>query len=119
MKKLHSEVYSALIIMNKAIIILSIYCLSDLGVSSNLNGLVRYLGVTEIFHSLRSQGCVIRSHIIDIEAKQNKMTSLSSHFEMSIESTLIGFLQQMLRWSVVDITSYVCTETIILFNLVK
>jgi len=48
-KKLNGQVFSALIIMKKAVIVLCIYCLSDLGVSSNLNGLVRYLGVTEHF----------------------------------------------------------------------
>jgi len=31
---------------------------------------------------------MIRSRIMDIEAKQNKMASLNSHFEMSIKSTL-------------------------------
>ena len=47
----------------------------------------------------------------------NKMAGANSQFEMSIKSTLEGFLLQMLRASVVDITSCVYTETIIFFNL--
>ena len=39
--------------------------------------------------------------------------------QTSIKSTLIGFLLQMLRSSVVEVTSYVCTNTIIFFNLVE
>ena len=47
----------------------------------------------------------------------NKMAGANSRFEMSIKSTLKGFLLQMLRASVVEITSCEYTKTIILFNL--
>ena len=41
------------------------------------------------------------------------MAGLDSRFEMSIKSNLNGFLQQMLRSTVVKITSWVYTKTIV------
>ena len=49
-----------------------------------------------------------------IQTKQNGL--VNSRFEMSIKSSLNDFLLQLLRSSV-EISSYVYTETIILFNL--
>ena len=45
------------------------------------------------------------------------MAGVNSRFGKSIKSTLDGFLVQMLISGVVEITSFVCPETIILLNL--
>ena len=47
------------------------------------------------------------------EPKQNKMAGVNLRFEMSVKSTLNGFLLQMLRSIALEITSYLYTETII------
>ena len=38
--------------------------------------------------------------------KQNKMAEVNLRFEMSIKTSLDGFLLQMLRWSVTEITLF-------------
>ena len=43
--------------------------------------------------------------------KKNKMAGVNSRFEMSIKSTLDGFLLEMSRWSVVEIISCVYIKT--------
>ena len=50
-----------------------------------------------------------------IQTKLKKMAGVNLHFETSIESTLNGFLLQLLRSSVVEITLSLDTETILLF----
>ena len=46
------------------------------------------------------------------QKKKNKMAGVNSRFEMSIKSTLDGFLLEMSRWSVVvEITSCAYTKT--------
>jgi len=47
------------------------------------------------------------------EPKQNKMAGVNLCFEMSVKSTLNGFLLQLLRSIALEITSCVCTKTII------
>ena len=51
------------------------------------------------------------------DSNKSKLAGVNSRFEMSIKSTLNGFLLQMLRSCVVEITPYVYTKTILLFNL--
>ena len=49
--------------------------------------------------------------------KQIKMADVNLRFEMSIKSTLNGFVLQMLRSRFVEITSCIYTKSRILFNL--
>ena len=58
--------------------------------------------------------------MIQKQKKEKKMAGINLHFKMSINSTLNGFLLKMLRSSVLKITLFLSTKTIIYsFNLAK
>ena len=74
--------------------IISIYSLGDLGVSSNLIASL----------SWNNWALFTPFGVNNALSKQNKMAGINSHFKRSMKSTLNGFLQQMMRWSAVEIT---------------
>ena len=83
----------SIIITRVLIIVISIYSLSDPGISSNLIG-----------SQSRSNWALFTPWEMNACSKQNKMAGVDPHFEMSLKSTSNGFLLQMLKSSV-QITS--------------
>ena len=90
---------------------ISIYSLSDLGVSSNLIGSL----------SRSNWALFTRCEVNNAWSKQNKMAGVNSRFatisEAEILKTQEDAVPKKATKSVVEITEWVYTKTIILFNL--